>query len=147
MSPEALRDALNARRLTAWAAADMRPMRPNPAARFWGVRGARVEREVAAGVGVFVGQCSAKHPLRVDAQLGMVGGQDAALVRGVAVPVRDGHVRTLCPECGELSQLRALVATYNPDKVCSARCMNARGPSCDCSCGGANHSASHRMER
>lgn len=30
------------------------------------------------------------------------------------------------------------------DKTCDSRCVNAVGPSCDCSCGGANHAAGHR---
>jgi hypothetical protein len=28
-------------------------------------------------------------------------------------------------------------------KACDARCTNARGPLCECSCGGENHGAGH----
>lgn len=31
--------------------------------------------------------------------------------------------------------------SLNPRKVCNGKCMNAVGPSCDCSCGGENHGA------
>jgi len=31
----------------------------------------------------------------------------------------------------------------NPDHKCDARCIHARGPNCDCSCGGANHGAAY----
>lgn len=27
--------------------------------------------------------------------------------------------------------------------VCDARCLNATGPNCECSCGGANHGKNH----
>lgn len=30
--------------------------------------------------------------------------------------------------------------------VCDARCMNAIGPNCECSCGGANHGRGHHVE-
>lgn len=29
--------------------------------------------------------------------------------------------------------------TYDPEKVCDARCMGAVGPACSCSCEGKNH--------
>ncbi|WP_289009064.1 hypothetical protein [uncultured Thermomonospora sp.] len=35
--------------------------------------------------------------------------------------------------------------TYNPEKICSPRCMGATGPACDCSCGGENHGGRHVM--
>lgn len=35
---------------------------------------------------------------------------------------------------------------YVEGHVCDARCMNAIGHSCDCSCGGANHGRGHHVE-
>jgi hypothetical protein len=32
-----------------------------------------------------------------------------------------------------------LKATMRPECPCDGRCTGARGHSCDCSCGGANH--------
>lgn len=36
---------------------------------------------------------------------------------------------------------------YSEKHVCDSRCMNAVGPNCECSCGGANHGAGHSVER
>lgn len=36
-----------------------------------------------------------------------------------------------------------IVGTYRPEVTCGARCTNAIGPSCDCSCAGAAHGAGH----
>lgn len=33
--------------------------------------------------------------------------------------------------------------TYSKDHACDSRCLNARGWSCTCSCGGANHGRGH----
>jgi hypothetical protein len=45
----------------------------------------------------------------------------------------------LCSKCGGLMQPGILKGRLNPEHVCDARCTGARGASCDCSCGGANH--------
>lgn len=29
--------------------------------------------------------------------------------------------------------------------ICDARCLNATGPNCECSCGGANHGMNHSL--
>ena len=29
--------------------------------------------------------------------------------------------------------------SYNEEKFCDGRCMGAKGPNCECSCGGENH--------
>ena len=48
-----------------------------------------------------------------------------------------------CP-CGSIKVTVNLVrGTHNPDKACDARCTNATGPDCECSCTGANHGAAH----
>jgi len=49
---------------------------------------------------------------------------------GCDSPDCDGHV-TLAPVAGK----------HRPDHPCDARCTSARGPNCECSCGGMNHGA------
>lgn len=39
--------------------------------------------------------------------------------------------------------LRQIQGTYSADHACDARCMNARGHTCTCSCGGVNHGRGH----
>lgn len=55
-----------------------------------------------------------------------------------------------CPKFAAGEHPGAGVVTVNivkgvhvPDKTCDARCMNAVGPSCSCSCGGENHGGGH----
>ncbi len=43
--------------------------------------------------------------------------------------------------CGGTFQLRRIEGRYNPTKACDGRCMSAKGPQCECSCGGKNHGA------
>lgn len=57
------------------------------------------------------------------------------MLNGVAVCAR-------CPDHG-VFRLSLLRGRYVEARMCDARCMNATGPNCDCSCGGANHGASH----
>jgi hypothetical protein len=45
----------------------------------------------------------------------------------------------LCPSCGRAMDYGILAGRVNPDHKCNGVCVNARGPQCDCSCGGANH--------
>jgi hypothetical protein len=44
---------------------------------------------------------------------------------------------------GSRVALRLVKGSYSESHVCDARCLNAVGPSCECSCGGANHGAGH----
>jgi hypothetical protein len=46
-----------------------------------------------------------------------------------------------CPEHGRY-YLAALHGAVSEHK-CNAACMGARGPVCECSCGGSNHGAWH----
>jgi hypothetical protein len=52
-------------------------------------------------------------------------------------------LRTLtCAACGSDDvRLKGVKGTFNADVACDPRCMNARGPNCECSCNGANHGA------
>jgi hypothetical protein len=45
-----------------------------------------------------------------------------------------------CASCGRMHfATRRIEGSYNVEKKCDARCFNAVGPSCDCSCGGKFH--------
>jgi hypothetical protein len=46
-----------------------------------------------------------------------------------------------CPDHGTYRLERG--GGYKNDTKCGARCRNATGPNCDCSCGGHNHGMSH----
>lgn len=46
-----------------------------------------------------------------------------------------------CPGCEKPVAVVAVSGKHNPDHPCDARCTSAKGPSCECSCGGANHGA------
>ena len=48
----------------------------------------------------------------------------------------------VCPSCHKMMDYGVLNAHVVPEHKCDARCMASRGPSCECSCGGANHGAS-----
>lgn len=47
-----------------------------------------------------------------------------------------------CPEHGAYT-LNEVIGSYAETVKCGARCLNAVGPSCDCSCGGKNHGVGH----
>ncbi|MET9402642.1 hypothetical protein [Kitasatospora sp. NPDC002965] len=56
-------------------------------------------------------------------------------------PVRAEVPNPPCPECGQMLRGERLFAVTR-DESCDASCMGAVGPSCSCSCGGANHGKS-----
>jgi hypothetical protein len=45
----------------------------------------------------------------------------------------------ICSVCGHAMKYGILKAFLRPECPCDARCTNARGHNCECSCGGANH--------
>lgn len=45
----------------------------------------------------------------------------------------------LCPACNQWRYVSMIRARLAPDVKCSGICRSATGPSCSCSCGGANH--------
>jgi len=51
----------------------------------------------------------------------------------------------VCARCEEhgIYRLNLLRGRTVETIKCDARCMNATGANCDCSCGGANHGANH----
>lgn len=54
-------------------------------------------------------------------------------------PVYAGDPAGLCDSCGRPMAWGYLQARLVESVKCGARCTHARGHSCDCSCGGANH--------
>ena len=46
-----------------------------------------------------------------------------------------------CPDCQGAVFLKRVDGKLAPDHRCDARCTGAKGPSCECSCGGVNHGA------
>lgn len=45
--------------------------------------------------------------------------------------------------CGRLVTLGQVFGRFNASKKCNARCTEATGHQCECSCGGKNHGAAH----
>lgn len=140
---------------TAWPAAELdarRPLRP-------------IERKMLLASGVtlrkldehrsmmptapFIGTCRRKHTIKLTGQLGMLRGEDGvAFANGIAIRLRKGSCAMLCPRCieagevmdrGTLVSLTLMRGIINDEKPCGARCISAKGPACECSCGGENH--------
>jgi hypothetical protein len=62
-------------------------------------------------------------------------------IKGIKTYVHDDH-DACCPECqGRIYVKSSEVEGHLSEKKCDARCTGARGPHCDCSCGGTNHGA------
>ena len=48
-----------------------------------------------------------------------------------------------CITCKQLTAGTAIRGRYSAVHACDARCIYAKGPNCECSCGGANHGVGH----
>jgi len=54
--------------------------------------------------------------------------------------IRRVYLQTVsCPKCQNNSVKYGKVIGTLSDRKCDARCLNAKGPDCSCSCNGANH--------
>lgn len=51
---------------------------------------------------------------------------------------RRPELRAACNHCGKVAKGAPAKTT---DAKCDSRCTNARGPKCECECGGHNHGA------
>ena len=82
--------------------------------------------------GIFLGKCECGKINRVKV--------DPAQFKAGWSVFLNGKTNILCArcECGRLVYLKALLSRVT-DKPCGGGCMNAYGPTCDCSCGGENH--------
>lgn len=63
------------------------------------------------------------------------------------VNVWESETTTFAPgavicQCGAWCKVEGVIGSHST-KECNDRCMGAVGPSCDCSCGGANHGGRH----
>lgn len=69
-------------------------------------------------------------------------------VRPVRATSEDGQrfITVSCPECNGAITVERLVAVTTAED-CHAQCVNATGPSCSCSCGGANHGGRWDLNR
>ena len=54
-----------------------------------------------------------------------------------------GMVRLTCKSCSRPCYAMSVLGKFRADKKCDARCTNARGHDCECSCGGHNHGKAH----
>lgn len=111
--------------------------------------------EVTEPMSTYLGRCkhkSCKTALRVDDVVESCRsgksvfrfvneGRDASEA-GVGYCVGNDGPYARCLEHG-LYPLKTLKGRLVEDKKCDRRCTGATGPSCDCSCGGANHGADH----
>jgi hypothetical protein len=49
-----------------------------------------------------------------------------------------------CPTCRRVMKMD-VIKGFKTEHVCDARCTSAKGPNCECSCGGANHGKDHEL--
>src|SRR5712691_11736277 len=60
------------------------------------------------------------------------------------MPASNKEVNGNCPHCNYGGIITTYVTgTNNPEHKCDARCTNAKGYDCECSCGGKNHGAAY----
>lgn len=80
-------------------------------------------RRVSSINGVFIGGCkNCKRPLRSEGAVDFATGS---------------NYHSACP-CGAWVTVAPLRGRVTEHK-CGAKCRASKGPTCDCSCGGANH--------
>lgn len=69
-------------------------------------------------------------------------------VKQVGTPYRVGNngFFARCTNRHKVFVLKSIKGTYSKDHKCDARCLNARGHKCTCSCGGMNHGRRYAVE-
>jgi hypothetical protein len=70
------------------------------------------------------------------------GFRDVTAGTGVYHVGNYGHFAR-CDKRHKVFPCKAVKGTYSADHQCDSRCLNAKGWSCTCSCGGANHGRGH----
>lgn len=96
-----------------------------------------------------IGHCTTRgcgrDSLRVSAR-DLVAAASTTHARTARTGYRIGYAgaRARCGGCGQLFALVRLQGRRVATVRCSSLCRDARGPSCTCSCGGANHGRNHR---
>lgn len=58
-------------------------------------------------------------------------------------PCPEGPPLIPCEGCGRHLSGSPVRAIHNPEIQCGAKCRNAVGPQCECSCRGKNHGRNH----
>lgn len=66
-----------------------------------------------------------------------------APARGQIRRARSGGWALLCRGCGAERRALPVAGKLSPAHVCNAKCIEGKGFTCECSCGGANHGAGH----
>lgn len=101
-------------------------------------------RRETFGVGRrYMGRCGCKRPVSalvlsvVHSRKWSFGETDTAAHEYV-----NGILYVPCP-CGRVPVLRPIKGIIRKDKPCNAKCLSGTGGTCECSCGGVNHGASH----
>jgi hypothetical protein len=54
-----------------------------------------------------------------------------------------GSLCIACRGCGRAKYAKLVRGVFSAKHVCGAKCMSSTGTTCECSCGGKNHGASH----
>jgi hypothetical protein len=101
----------------------------------------------------YIGKCkTCKAPVRADVNEERRR-EEASYLHGVSYPSKTYYntyglgwynhpakiITWPCPSCGRPAKLSRMAITYNEKTKCGARCRNATGPNCECSCRGVNH--------
>lgn len=58
----------------------------------------------------------------------------------------DGGYLARCNNRHRVFRLKRIKGTFSKDHQCDARCLNAKGSECTCSCGGVNHGRGHAVK-
>lgn len=86
-----------------------------------------------------------RHIRRVDIARSGSTGDRFGNIRPVSI-TRDHLAATVdgaCPDHGAVTIRVTPIKGTATDHTCDDRCMSARGPVCECACGGSNHGAAH----
>jgi hypothetical protein len=69
-------------------------------------------------------------------------------IKNVGLPHRVGNngLFARCPNRHKVFVLKQIKGTYSKDHKCDARCLEAKGHKCTCSCGGLNHGRGYAVE-
>lgn len=54
-----------------------------------------------------------------------------------------GFIVIQCRKCSGERYAKMVAGKLSTKHICGAKCMASHGPTCECSCGGANHGASY----
>ena len=97
----------------------------------------------------FVGKCRrCKAPISVLAQMTKIGESPWQVYmtdtgeRLKTSNLTQGPI-VVCKSCGGPVHPKEVRGVYKASEACGAKCQNATGPSCECSCKGMNHGRGH----